>query len=256
MIQNPLKHQLYAGKPCFGTFIAINSPDIVEICGLLGFDFVVLDGEHGYISPESSLPLLRAAQATGMTPLVRVCENSESLILRTLDIGACGIHVPQINTPEQAKQAVSAVKYFPSGTRGISFHRACGYGIDNLNQYMEQENQETFVVGHCESVEALDHIEEIAATDGLDCLIFGPFDMSQSMGIPGQVQDPRVEAAAQTMLAACKKYGKIPGIFTSSVAAAKERMEQGFLYLPVGVDCKVLADAYGALIQPLRQLRP
>ena len=110
MIQNKLKHDLYQGKVCFGTFIAINSPDIVEICGLLGFDFVVLDGEHGYISPESSIPLIRAAQATGMTPLVRVCENSESLILRTLDVGACGIHVPQINTPLHAQQALRSTK--------------------------------------------------------------------------------------------------------------------------------------------------
>lgn len=255
MIQNRLKHDLYEGKVCFGTFIAINSPDIVEICGLLGFDFVVLDGEHGYISPESSLPLLRAAQATGMTPLVRICDDSPSLILRTLDVGACGIHVPQINTPSQAKQVVQSAKYAPQGNRGISFHRACGYGIDNLNDYMEQENQETFLVAHCESVEALEHIDEIAATDGLDCLIFGPFDMSQSMGIAGQVQDPRVEAAAQKMLAACQKHGKIPGIFTSSVEAAKERMEQGFRYLPVGVDCKLIADSYGALIKGLKQLR-
>ncbi len=255
MIQNKLKHDLYQGKVCFGTFIAINSPDIVEICGLLGFDFVVLDGEHGYISPESSIPLIRAAQATGMTPLVRVCENSESLILRTLDVGACGIHVPQINTPLQAQQAVRSTKYFPQGTRGISFQRACGYGIDDLNAYMEKENEETFVVAHCESVEALEHIDEIAATEGLDCLIFGPFDMSQSMGIPGQVQDPRVEAAAQKMLSACQKHGKIPGIFTSTVEAAQLRIQQGFRYMPVAVDCKLLADSYGALLQGLKALR-
>ncbi len=255
MLKNKLNHKLYNGQSAFATFIAINSPDIVEICGLLGFDFVVLDGEHGYISPETSIPMIRAAEACGMTPVVRVCENSESLILRTLDVGAHGIHVPQINSKEAAENAVKYAKYHPYGKRGVSFHRACGYGIFDINEYMERENSETLVIFHCENISALEHIDEIAATEGLDVLIFGPFDMSQSMGIPGKTDDPMVEAAAQKMLDACKRHGKIAGIFTSNAEDAEKRIKQGFRYMPVGVDCKIIADTYGKLIKSLNSIK-
>ncbi len=255
MFRNSLKKKLYAGEVSFGTFVAINSADIVEICGIAGFDFVVLDGEHGYISPETSLPLIRAAEASGMTPIVRVCENSESLILRTLDVGAHGIHIPQINTVEQAKSAINYVKYFPKGTRGVSFHRACGYGMYNINEYMEQENDETLVVFHCENVLAMKNIDDIAATDGLDVIIFGPYDMSQSMGIPGKTNDASVEEAAQHMLKACQRHGKIAGIYTNDAISAHKRMKQGFRYLPVGVDCKVLSDTYSELSKSLKNIK-
>lgn len=255
MFKNKLKKDLYDGKVCFGTFIASNAPDTVEICGILGFDFVVIDAEHGYVSPETCIPMIRAAEATGMTPLVRVCENSETVLLRTLDVGAHGVHIPQINSVEQAQNAIKYVKYFPQGQRGVSFHRAGGFGIHNINDYMTQENDETLVIFHCENVLALEHIDEIAATEGLDVIIFGPFDMSQSMGIPGQITDPRVEAAALKMLDACNRYGKIAGIFTSDVVSAKERIKQGFRYMPVGVDCKILANAYGTLISGLKSIK-
>ena len=254
MFKNKLKENLYNGKVCFGTFVASNAPDTVEICGILGFDFVVIDAEHGYTSPETSLSMIRVAEKTGMTPLVRVSENNEALILRTLDVGAQGIHIPQINSVEQAKKAISYIKYSPQGMRGLSFHRACDYGMADINEYMEQENKETLTIFHCENTACLDTLDEIASIEGLDVMIFGPFDMSQSMGIPGQVNHPDVEVAAKKMLDACKKHGKIAGIYCANVAVAKERIEQGYLYIPVGVDCKVLADAYGSIIKGLREI--
>lgn len=254
MFTNRLKADLYNGKVCFGTFIASSAPDTVEICGLLGYDFVVIDTEHGYMSPETIIPMIRAAETTGMTPLVRVTENSETIILRTLDSGAHGIHIPQVNTVEGALNAVKYSKYFPQGNRGVSYQRANGFGVYDLNEYMEKENDETFIVFHCESVECLKNIDEIAATDGLDCIIFGPYDMSQSMGIPGRVTEPIVEEAAQKMLKACQKHGKIPGIFTASAEAAEKRVKQGFRYMPVGVDGKMIADAYGNLLKGLRKI--
>lgn len=254
MFKNNIKEDLLKGKVCFGTIVASNAPDTVEICGLLGFDFLMIDGEHGYMSPETTLPMIRAAENTGMTPLVRVCENNESLILRTLDVGAHGVHIPQVNTKEDAEKAISAVKYFPEGMRGVSFNRASGYGITDINEYMETENKETLTVFHCENVKCLENIDDVVSTKGVDVMIFGPFDMSQSMGIPGQISDPLVEAGAQKMLDACKRHGKVAGIYCGNVEAAKKRVEQGFTYLLVGVDCGVISEAYGKMINGLRNI--
>jgi len=255
MFKNKIKEKLYNNIPQFGTFISSNAPDTVEICGLLGFDFAVLDMEHGYISPETLIPLIRTAEGTGMTPLARVTCNDETKILRTLDAGAHGIHIPQINTKEDALRAIKYSKYFPEGKRGVSYQRANGFGVYDINEYMKQENEETMVIFHCESVECIKNIDEIASVDGLDGMIFGPFDMSQSMGIPGQITDPRVEEAAQIMLKACQKYGKIPGIFTGNAEAAQMRVDQGFRYMPVGVDGKVLTDAYRNILTGLRNIK-
>lgn len=255
MFKNKIKENLYKNIPQFGTFISSNAPDTVEICGLLGFDFAVLDMEHGYMSPETLIPLIRAAEGTGMTPVARVTCNDETKILRTLDAGAYGIHVPQINTKEDALRAVKYAKYFPQGTRGVSYQRANGFGVFDINEYMKQENEETMVVFHCETVECIKNIDEIASVEGLDALLFGPFDMSQSLGIPGQINNPMVEEAVQTMLKACKKHGKIAGIYTGNVEAAERRVEQGFRYMPVGVDGKVIADAYRSILTGLRKIK-
>lgn len=252
MFKNKLKEKLLTGEVCYGTIVASNAPDTVEIIGLLGFDFLLIDGEHGYMSPETCLPLIRTAESTGMTPLVRICENNEALVLRTLDIGAYGIHIPQINSKDDACKAIQAIKYFPEGMRGVSFHRASGYGIHNINTYMETENKETLTIFHCENVKCLENLDEIVSTKGLDVMIYGPFDMSQSMEIPGQVTNPKVEAGAQQMLEACKKHGKIAGIYCGTVEAAKERIKQGFTYILIGVDCSVIANAYSNIINGLR----
>ncbi len=255
MFKNNLKRKLKNNDVCFGTFIASNAPDTVEICGILGFDFIVIDAEHGYVSPETSLPMIRAAQGRNMTPIVRISENSEALVLRTLDTGAEGIHIPQINTVSDGEKAIRYSKYFPLGTRGLSFHRACGYGTDDINKYLSSQNDETLVVFHCENEACLDDIDKIAAIEGLDVLIYGPFDMSQSMGIPGQVNHPDVEAGAQKMLDACKRNNVAAGIFCSDIKSAEERISQGFTYITVGVDCKVIADAYANIINGLRAIK-
>ena len=252
MIKNTLKEKLYNNIPQFGTFISTNSPDVAEICALAGFDFVVIDMEHGYMNHTDITHLMRAASSAGAMPIVRVTSNDETKILRTLDCGAMGIHIPQINTPEQAKAAINYSKYAPMGNRGVAFHRANNYGLSDLITYMEEANKETMIIFHCESVEALENIDEIVSTPGLDCIMFGPYDMSMSMGMPGQVKTPEMEEAISKMLAACKKHGKIPGIFTSTAEDAKRRVKQGFLYMPVAMDCQIISRSYSQLIKDLR----
>lgn len=244
MFKNKLKKDLYDGKTCFGTFMSLNSTDVVESGGLAGFDFVIIDTEHGYMSPETTMDLVRAAEVSGTTPITRVTENGETIILRCLDVGAHGVQVPQINDKESAELAVKRVKYYPEGTRGVAMTRSCNYGLTPIFDYFKQENEETLVVVHIENIVGLQNIEEIAATPGVDVLFLGPFDMSQSMGIPGQVDHPRIDEAAEIVLAACKKYGKIPGVYAEFPEVAKKRADQGFQYIPIGMVTSLISRAF------------
>lgn len=252
MFNNKLKKALYEGRPCFGTLICNNSPDIVEICGLVGFDFVVLDIEHGYMSPETTANLIRAAEVTGMTPITRVTENSETIILRSLDVGAHGVQVPQINDAASAQLAVQRAKYYPDGMRGVAFPRSGNYGLVPIFDYFKHENEETLIVVHCEDIIGLENLEKIAAVVGVDVIFLGPFDLSQSMGIPGQVESPPIQAAANRVLEVCKKFGKIPGIYCNSAEEAKKRANQGFKYIPIGMDSTLISDAFKKLIDTVK----
>lgn len=252
MFNNRLKKELYEGRPCFGTLICNNSPDIVEICGLAGFDFVILDIEHGYMSPETTVNLIRAAQITGMTPITRVTENSETIILRSLDVGAHGVQVPQINDAASAQLAVQRAKYHPQGMRGVAFPRSADYGLVPIFDYFRRENEETMVVVHCENVIGLRNLEEIAAVPGVDVIFLGPFDLSQSMGIPGQVGSPQIQEAANRVVKVCEQYGKIPGIYCNTADEARKRAREGFKYIPIGMDSTLISEAFKRVIDAVK----
>ena len=164
-------------------------------------------------------------------------------------MGAYGVQVPQINTKEDAELAVRRAKYYPMGIRGSAMTRSCDYGKTPFMEYIKHENAETLVSVHIENILGLKNIEEIAAVDGVDVLFLGPYDMSQSMGIPGQTDDPRIQEAADIVLAACKKYGKIPGVYAEFPEVAKMRAEQGFKYIPIGMATTLITRAFTDLLQ-------
>lgn len=252
MFENKLKKMLKEGKTAIGTFASINSPDLVEIMGLTGFDFVIIDCEHGPMDAETSTNLIRAAQIYNMTPIVRIRENSETVVLKQLDVGAHGIQVPQINTSEDAKLLVQRTKYAPLGKRGVAMPRAADYGLYPIMEYFEKSNKETMIIAHCENVTALDNLEDIAKVDGIDVIFLGPFDMSQSMGISGQVTHPKIQEAAQRVLDVCDKYNKIPGIFAVNGDDAKVKIEQGFRYVPIGMDCTLIGNAFKKIVNKVK----
>ncbi len=252
MFKNKIKKALYEGKPCFGTFICTNSTDIVEIFGLVGFDFVIIDTEHGYMSPETSRGLIRAAEVTGMTPIIRVTENSEASILRSLDIGAHGVQVPHVNNVEEAKLTIQYSKYYPEGMRGIATARSSNYWLVPIEDYLRQENEETLVILHCETEEGLNDLENIAQIPGIDVIFLGPFDMSQSMGIPGQTDHPRIKAALERVLHVCKKYNKIAGIYCESAETAKRMADAGFLFLPISMDGALISSTLQNVITTVK----
>lgn len=243
MFKNRLKERLRQGQTALGTFVSINSPDIVELMGLSGFDFVVLDAEHGPFSVETTTNLIRAAELHGVTPLTRVTEGSETTILRALDVGVHGIQVPQVNDGESARAVVQSTKYYPLGKRGIAMPRASDYGTLNPLEYFKLANEETLIVVHCENKTSLDNLEEIGKIPEIDVIFLGPFDMSQSLGIPGQVNHPLIQKAAERVLDITGRYGKAAGIFAIDGEQARKRAEQGFRYITLGMDVTLFAKA-------------
>lgn len=236
MIQNKLKRKLNEGKAAIGTFIVCNAPDLVEIAGLAGFDFVIIDNEHGPIRAESSQHLIRAAEVRGITPIVRIPDRLESTILHTMDIGAQGIQVPQVNDANAAKEIIERSKYQPVGKRGLAFPKSADYGFCDINNYTNSANEETLIITHCENKICLENLEEICKIPEIDVIFLGPYDMSQSMGVTGQVTHELVENAVVKVLEITKNYNKIAGIFAGNGEIAKKRAEQGFKYIAMGMD--------------------
>lgn len=245
MFKNKLKENLKNGKPAIGTFIMTNCPELVEIVGICGYDFVVIDTEHGPLSIESTINMIRAAELKGITPITRVTEASATTILRSLDVGAHGIQVPQVNDAITADMVAKASKYYPDGIRGAALARSGDYGmVTSTMDYFKTENEETLVVVHCENEEGLLNLESIAEIPDIDVIFLGPFDMSQSLGIPGEIYHPKVEAAAERVLKVTKAAGKAAGIFVTDGEQAKRRIAQGFQYITINVDTTIFGKAY------------
>lgn len=250
---NKLKKNLQSGKVVIGPFLKLADPAIVEIAGLAGFDFVIIDTEHGPISFETAQNLIRSAEIAGITPIIRVSENSPSLILRSLDIGAQGVQVPQISTKDDAVKAVEAAKFFPQGSRGVCrFVRSAGYSSKNQNEYFKISNQETIVIVHIEGVEGIDNLSEILTVKGLDIIFLGPYDLSQSCGVPGEVNHPTVIEKMEKSVSLSKKMNVAVGTFVDNIESAKKWLGLGVQYISFSVDVGIFFNACSNIVKGLR----
>jgi 4-hydroxy-2-oxoheptanedioate aldolase len=213
MLENTLKQKLQTGKAAFGVMITFPSAPTVEMLGYLGFDWVLIDNEHGSITVENSEDLIRAAEIAGIAPIVRPVANKPEIIAPFLDRGAWGVQVPHVNTAQEAADAVDAVKYYPQGHRGIfSRSRPAGYGFEgNTQQYVKDANENTLVCLMLEEVEAIDNLPELVQVDGVDVYFIGSGDLSQSMGYPGQQTHPEVQAQMEKGVKIITDAGRIAG---------------------------------------------
>src|SRR5690349_16913606 len=214
MRSNTLLQKLQAGKPAFGVMVTFPSAPVVEMLGYLGFDWVLLDNEHGSITVDTAEDVIRAAELTGIAPIVRPVVNKPESIAPFLDRGAWGVQVPHVNTREEAQAAVDACKYFPDGQRGsFSRGRPAEYGMGGTTQdYFAKANANTLVCLMLEEVVALRNIREIATVKGVDVLFIGSGDLSQSMGYPGQQSHPEVLALMEEGVKAIREAGIIAGV--------------------------------------------
>ncbi len=232
MRPNLVRQKLKAGEVVIGCFVGFPSPEVVELCGHSGYDFVLIDGEHGAISPAAAYPMVLAAEATGTVPIVRVPHNESSVILQFLDIGAAGVMVPQINSAAEAQSVVDAVKYHPLGRRGLAPTRAASYGFGaTLTEYTQISNNETLIIAQIENIAGVDKVPEIAAVPGIDVLLIGPSDLAQSMGYPGQLGHPEVLAAITRICDMCKGTDVALGTIAADAATTNRLIEQGFRVL-------------------------
>ena len=231
MYKNRLKEALRNGKTCYGSFVTAPCPEVVEVLAIAGFDFVIIDTEHTATGIETVVNMIRAAEAYGTTPIVRVPDDTPKNISRYQDVGAYGVQIPMVHTAEQAAEIVRAMKYSPEGQRGMSGGRGTAWG--RIADYRHASNEEVLVSVMCESKAAVDHIEEIVRVPGVDIVFIGAYDLSQSYGVPGEVTHPAVERAIERVLHACKEANVVPGIIAQDIELAKRRAREGFRYITI-----------------------
>lgn len=234
---NHVKRTLAAGGNVVGTFAKITDPSAVEILGRIGFDFFVLDNEHVAMSKESMVNTIRAAELSAIVPIVRVRENSPVEILQALDSGALGVQVPQVDTVAQARSVVRSVKYAPLGERGFApTHRAAAFGLMDPRTFAAQSNDETLVVIYCETVAAIENLDEILSVDAVDVIFIGPFDLSQSLGVIGQARHPKVIDTIDRIVRKTRAAGRAVGIIASDSAEANGYLVRGVQYVTISSD--------------------
>ncbi|WP_423747532.1 aldolase/citrate lyase family protein (plasmid) [Haladaptatus sp. SPP-AMP-3] len=245
-----LRQRLLAGESAVGTFQLLDSTMVSEMIGVAGMDFVIYDQEHGPLTAETTLELSTAAQNEDVAPIVRVRENDEAEIQRALDIGAVGVQVPQVETRADAEAAVEAARFDPIGSRGLSQYVRAG-GYVGSETYTDDQNDETLLVVQVEGERGVENIDEIVAVDGIDVVFLGPYDLSQSLGIPGQVTHDRVE---DLMLRVCERAaetGTVVGAFADDAEIATKWLEAGVQYLTLGVDVALFTERLGDLVDDI-----
>lgn len=242
---NPLKQALAEGRPQIGFWLSMASTVSAEICASAGFDWLVIDAEHGPQSLPGVMAQLQAIAPWPTHPIVRVPSSDPVAIKGFLDLGAQSLLVPMVETAEQAAGVVDAARYPPAGSRGIGGARAARWG--RYPRYVHEANAQICLIMQVETVQALGNIEAIAAIDGVDALFVGPADLAASMGHVGKPNHPDVLAAALGAFARIRAAGRAAGILTRDEQFARRSIEAGALIVGVGLDTLNLAAQTAAL---------
>jgi 4-hydroxy-2-oxoheptanedioate aldolase len=236
-----------------GTFSKSIDPAFIEILGHAEFDFVVLDLEHGPNNVLSLQNLIRAAEVTDLFPIVRVKARTSSLVSEVLDVGAGGIQVPAISSKDDAQEVMQAARFAPLGMRGVCrFVRAAGYASVDRYEYFARANT-TLVVLQLEGTEAVTNVSAILSVTGVDVIFIGPYDLSQSLGVPGDVDNPRVVEAMRRIVDECQARKVVVGTFVDTIEGARKWCAAGVRYLCYSVDVGLFTEKCSESIQSLRE---
>ena len=238
----------------YGVFAKTNDPFFIRVLGKAGFDFVILDNEHGPNSVRETYPLITTSYSTGMYPIVRVGKLSDIEIQRILDLGVAGIQIPQIQSREDAEKARQYSKFYPKGKRGVCrFVMAADGSIMNKDAYFSEQNDVTVII-HIEGIEGIEHFDKIVEVDDIDVIFIGPYDLSQSLGIPGQVDNPKLIREIEYLVDKCKQHHKHIGIFADDVKTAGRYRNLGVRYISISVDVGIFAMACVSMVEQLKAL--
>ena len=238
-----LKQKLQNNKLTIGSWVTIGHPSVVEIMSSAGFDWLTIDLEHSAISLETAQNLISTIHANDMKALVRVGKNEEVIIKRVMDIGADGVIVPMVNSKEDAIRAVEYVKYPPLGKRGVGLYKAQKYGI-GFDDYKEWVKDKSIIIAQIEHIKAVENIEDILQVKGIDGTIIGPYDLSGSIGYPGEYDRDDVKEALKKVENACKKHNKSLGfhVIQSDYKKLQEKIDTGYTFLAFSLDFFFLGD--------------
>jgi 2-keto-3-deoxy-L-rhamnonate aldolase RhmA len=228
---------LFKKKITIGSWITFGDPAIAEIMAKSGFDWLVVDMEHSALSINQAQELIRVVDLSGCVPLVRVMDNNPEIIKKCMDMGAHGVIVPRVNTKSDAELVVNAVKYPPKGTRGVGLFRAQNYSLD-LKSYQKWNDQESIVIVQIEHIEAVNNLSSIMEVDGIDGLIVGPYDLSASIGYPGEFEHPLVRDAFQTIQSTINKSSTSWGfhVVDPDPNIVMDKINEGYRFIAFGVD--------------------
>jgi 4-hydroxy-2-oxoheptanedioate aldolase len=248
-----LKSKLQAGGVAIGSFIKAASPVLTEIIGMSGMDYILLDLEHSPVSMEEVENLVRAADSVGVCSIVRVAGHGEADILYALDKGPGGILVPMVSDKETAARVVNHSRFAPIGRRGMDIYsRAARFGYTPKKDYLSKANKEVLLAIQIEGEEGVDHLDDILSVDGLDIIYVGPYDLSQSLGIPGQVGDPRVVSMVEEIAQKARAKGRFTGIYVDDVETAHRYANLGVQFITISVDVRIFAQACDSIVRDFR----
>lgn len=244
------RQRLRSGQKLVGLILTLPSPEIAEICADAGFDWLFLDMEHGLFDVAA---VQRVTQTVGARCpcVVRVPSHDGVWIKKVLDVGVAGLIVPQVNTASEAQSLVRLAKYPPMGQRSTGIGRAQGYGA-TFGEYVQSANETTAFIAQIEHIDGVRNIEGILNVSGVDAVFVGPFDLSASLNMIGQIGADEVQAAIGQVLAACKLRQFPLGIFAPSLERAKGALQQGYTLVAAGADISLLTEATKNLVQALR----
>lgn len=253
MLTNRTRSLLARGAPALGTLSFLSDPAAIEIMGWSGLDYVMIDMEHTATDMGSVVAMIRAADATGITPLVRVPALDTKMILRALESGAQGIVVPSVGSRAEARVAVEACRYAPAGTRGTCrMARAAHFGefFGNWTEHIENLNNETLVIGLVEDAKGAGEIEGIV--EELDIVMVGRADLASDLGVPGALNDPAVLDIVTRCERAARLHHKPVGIMCYSAEEAHSWIERGYRFITYATDVQLLRGAYVSWLDDVR----
>lgn len=251
--KNFIQEKLNQGETVVGTFNVVPSMHLVDVLCAAGLDFVIVDGEHGPVSTESMQQAIITCESRSVSPVVRVGGVHPPEILKALDGGAHCIQVPNLRSAEQLKALQAAAKYPPLGDKGFSpFVRASNYSSDHAAALPQAANQNVLVAIHVEGKEAIEHIDAILEFDLVDIVFIGMYDLSQALGIPGQVEDQRIQSLLSDLVGKISGAGKVAGSIANTLEQAKRLRDAGLRYIAYSVDCNVVHRAYHQMVQEFK----
>ena len=250
---NFLKEKLNSGKIVIGTWSVIPSIVVSDIIASSGMDFIIIDSEHGPITFETAQNMIIACESRGVSPIIRVSGINDADILKALDIGAHCLHIPNITNKKDVEMCIKLVKYPPIGKRGFSpFTRAGNYSIKHAKELTSKANDSVMLAIHIEGKEAVDNIDEILEIKGVDIVFVGLFDISKSLGIPGQVDNPEVINLLKKIVEKTNKAGKYPGTIVNDESKLKEFISYGVKYITYSVDCNIISKSYKQIYEKFK----